>query len=211
MKRGRQPSVELLETRTLSTLVFVFNGNAYAKATPNQLTQATAALLNSHGNRAIQLTMPAMNGPAAFYQVGNTIRSISKGQPIGLMGFSAGGTLALRLAGLSGLNVKAVAAFYGPPDLSDWLQYHHGDRDYRFVTSHVQLNPAIIRLLSGPSATNAYLIDAFGLRDHNVVAAPSTASFNRDFPGGHVYYYPGGHGVLPTADPAAFNDFLSHL
>ena len=211
MKRGRQPSVELLETRTLSTLVFVFNGNGYAEATPNQLTQTTAGLLNGHGDRAIQLTMPAMNGAAAFYRVGNEVRSLSKGQPIGLVGFSAGGTLALRLAGLPGLDVKAVAAFYGPPDLSDWLKYHHGDRDYRFVTSHVQLDMAIIRLLSGPSTTSAYLIDAFGLRDHNVAAAPSTASFNRDFPGGHVYYYPGPHGVLPTADPAAFNDFLSHL
>jgi Dienelactone hydrolase family len=211
MKPSRQASIEQLEPRSLSTLVFVFNGNAFAEAKPNQLTQSTAELLNSHDDRAIQLTMPAMDGPGAFYQVANEVRSLSKGRPIGLLGFSAGGTLALRLAGVSGLNVKAVAAFYGPPDLRDWLQYHHGDRDYRFVTTHVQLDPAIINLLSGPSATSAYVIDAFGLLDHNVVAGPSTVSFERDFPDGRVYDYAGPHGVKPTADPAALADFLNHL
>jgi dienelactone hydrolase len=211
MKRGRQASIEQLEPRSLLTVVFVFNGNGYAEATPNQLTQGTAELLNSHGDRAIQLTMPAMNGPGAFNQVASEVRSLSKGQPIGLIGFSAGGSLALRLAGVSGLNVKAAAAYYGPPDLADWLQYHHGDRDYRYVTSHVHLNAAVVRLFSGPSDTSAYVIDAFGTRDHNVVAGPSTTYFNQDFPDGHVYYYDGPHGVSPTADPEALSDFLSHL
>jgi Dienelactone hydrolase family len=211
MKRGRQAAIEQLEPRSLLTLVFVFNGNAFAKATPNQLTQNTAALLESHGNRAIQLTMPAMDGPADFYEVVNEVRSLSNGQPIGLIGFSAGGSLALRLAGVSGLNVKAAAAYYGPPDLREYLQYHHGDRDYRYVTSHVHLDAAIIDLLSGPSDTSAYLIDAFGTRDHNVVAGPSTVYFNQDFPDGHVYDYVGPHGVSPTADPQALSAFLDHL
>ena len=74
----------------MQTLVFVFNGNGYAKATPNELTQSTANLLNAHGDRAVELTMPAMNGPAAFYQVANQIRSDSKGQPIGLIGLRRG-------------------------------------------------------------------------------------------------------------------------
>ncbi len=204
-------SIEQLEARSLSTLVFVFNGNGFAEAKPNPLTQNTAALLDSHGDRAIQLTMPAMNGPGPFYQVASEVRSLSKGQPIGLIGFSAGGTLALRLVGIPGLNVKTAAAFYGPPDLRDYLAFHHGDRDYRYVTGHAHLDPAIIGLLSGPGNTSAYEIDAFGSRDHNVVAGPSTMYFNQDFPGEHVYYYEGPHGVSPTADPQALSDFLNHL
>ena len=116
----------------LPTLVFVFNGNAYAEAKPNStLTQGAANILMAHGDRAVQLTTPAMDSPAAFYQLANEIRAISKGQPIGLMGFSAGGTLALRLAGLPRLNVKAAVSYYGPPDLRDWLGFHKGDRFYR--------------------------------------------------------------------------------
>ena len=89
MKRRRPLSIEQLEARSLSTLVFVFNGNGFGEATPNQLTQSTAARLESHGDRAIQLTMPAMNGPGPFYQVAREVRSLSKGRPIGLIGFSA--------------------------------------------------------------------------------------------------------------------------
>ena len=155
--------------------------------------------------------MPAMTGPGAFNQVASEVRSLSKGQPIGLIGFSAGGSLALRLVGVPGLNVKAAAAFYGPPDLRDYLAYHHGDVDYRYVTSHAHLSPPIIRLLSGPGNTSAYEIDAFGTLDHNVVAGPSTVYFNQDFPDGHVFYYDGPHGVAPTADPQALSDFLNHL
>ena len=39
----------------------------------------------------------------------------------------------------------------------------------------------------------------------------STASFDRDFPDGHVYYYDGPHGVSLYADYPAFEDFVSHL
>jgi Dienelactone hydrolase family len=211
MKRARQPSIEQFEPRTLQTLVFVFNGNAYADAKPNDLTQSTAVLLNAHGDRAVQLDTPRMSTPGAFYELADQIRSISKGRPIGLIGFSAGGTLALRLAGLSSLNVQAAAAYYGPPDLGDYLHFHMGDRFYRVVAANVEFNQGVIKLLSGPSSTDAYVIDAFGLRDHNVVPTLSAVGFHRDFPDGRVYFYPGPHGVGATADPAALKDYLAHL
>jgi hypothetical protein len=52
---------------------------------------------------------------------------------------------------------------------------------------------------------------AFGLHDANVQPAASTASFQRDFQHGQVFYYPGPHGVTLNADYAAFQDFLNHL
>ena len=152
-----------------------------------------------------------MTSPSAFYQVAAQIEKISKNQPIGLLRFSAGGALALRLSSVPGLNVRAALSYYGPPDLTDWLNFHRGDRDYRFVTTHVQLHKGIIDLLSGPSHTSAYVIDAIGMFDKNVVSSMSTASFNRDFPDGRVYHYQGGHGVNIFADYPAFKDFVSRL
>jgi hypothetical protein len=211
MKRFH-PSIEQFEPRMMPTLVFVFNGNAFAEAKPNQQqTQLAAQQLIAHGDRAVQMTTPAMNSPAAFYQLANEIRAISKGQPIGLVGFSAGGCLAMRLSGLRDLNVQAVLSYYGPPDLRDWLNYHRGDRFYRAVTSDVHFNKGIINLLSGVSPSTAYIVSAFGLRDQNIVSSVSTASFDRDFANGRVYYYDGPHGVTLYADYAAFKDFLSHL
>ena len=211
MKRSPRLAVEQLETKLLPTLVFVFNGNGFAESKPDQNTQIAADLVSSHGNRAVQLATPAMDGPAAFYQLAREIRAISKGQPIGLLGFSAGGTLALRLANLPGLNVRAAIGYYGPPDLRDWLAFHKGDRFFAKVTSDVHFNKGIIKLLSGPSNSNARLIDAFGLRDQNVVSSFSSSDFHRDFPLGQVYFYPGPHGVGAKAQPAALKDFLDHL
>jgi hypothetical protein len=195
----------------LPTLVFVFGGNAFAEAKPDRTTQLAAAQLAQHGDRAIQLTTPAMNGPGAFYQLANAIRGISQGRPIGLMGFSAGGALAVRLAGFPGLNVQAVMNYYGPPDFRDWLSYHQGDRFYRYVTTHVRVTPGFVGLMSGPSATHAYIVSAFGLTDRNIVSSLSTTSFDRDFSQGQVFYYPGPHGVTLFADYPAFRDFLAHL
>lgn len=164
-----------------------------------------------HGDRAIQLATPALSSPSDFYQVASEIRAISKGQPIGLMGFSAGGALAMRLSAISSLNVQAVMNYYGPPDLQDWLDYHRGDVDYHYVASHVQLTPGIIKLFSGPSASTAFVVNAFGREDTNVVASVSTAGFNRDFQYGQVFDYRGPHQVTLFADYRAFKDFLSHL
>jgi len=211
MKRFH-PSFEEFESRVLPTLVFVFNGNAFARSWPDNLhTQLAAQQLMAHGNRAIQLATPAMNSPRDFDQLASEILAISKGRPIGLMGFSAGGTLAMRLSQVPRLNVKAVMNYYGPPDLRDWLNYHQGDRYYEYVVTHVQFNRGIIDLLSGPSTSSAFIVNAFGLHDHNIVHSVSTASFNRDFQHGQVFTYAGPHGVSLYADIPAFMVFLSHL
>jgi hypothetical protein len=209
--RSFRPSLEPLEPKTFPTLVFLFSGNAFAEAKPNLETQVAADQLIRAGDQAIQLSTPAMDGPDPFYQVAQTIRVLSQGRPIGLMGFSAGGAVAMRLAGLPGLNVQAVLNFYGPPDLQNWLNYHFGDRYYRFVTSHVRLTPSFVRLMTGPSSTSAYIVNAFGLRDRNIVASESTSSFYQDFQHGAVFYYAGPHGVTSYASIPAFRDFLAHL
>jgi hypothetical protein len=206
------PSFEQSESRLLPSLVFVFNGNSFARSSPDAShTQLAALQLMAHGDRAVQLATPAMSSPRDFEQLAASIFAISKGRPIGLMGFSAGGTLATRLSQVSRLNVKAVMNYYGPPDLRDWLNYHRGDHIYTRVLSQVTFSRGIIALLSGPSASSAFIVSAFGQSDRNIVSSLSTASFNRDFQHGQVFTYPGPHGVTLYADLAAFRDFLSHL
>jgi hypothetical protein len=210
MRRFR-PSLEPVESRLVPTLVFIFNGNALGAAGPNAITQLAADQLLRHGDHPIQVSTPALNSPAVFYEIANRIRTVSQGQPIGLLGFSAGGALAMRLAGQPGLNVTSVLNFYGPPDLKDWLATHGHDSKYRYVVSHVHLTTGIIDLLSGPSPSQAYFVNAFGLDDRTVVSTVSTASFYSDFQHGQVFDYPGPHGVTIYADYPAFQDFLDHL
>lgn len=211
MKRFR-PSYEVCERRIVPTLVFVFNGNAFAEAAPDvEHTQLAAHELALDSDRAIQLTTPAMEDPSDFYELANEILTLSKGQPIGLMGFSAGGALAMRLSALPQLNVQTALSYYGPPDLSDWLAQHRGEARYQYVLSHVQFDPGIIDLLSGVSSSDAYIIDAFGLKDNTVVSTTSTVSFEHDFPDGHAFYYDGPHGVTLKASYPAFDDFVAHL
>ena len=185
---------------------------AWRRSQPDaEQTGLAAQQLIEHGDRAIQLATPAMSNTSAFYRLAGEIRSMSKGQPIGLMGFSAGGALAMRLSGIPSLNVQAVMNYYGPPDLRDWMSYHQGDTYYRHVTSRVHFSDGIINLLSGPSGSTAYIVSAFGLYDANVVASVSTASFGRDYQNGRLFDYPGPHGVTLFADYPAFSDFLAHL
>ena len=104
MRKGRKSSrdlalcVEQCEARVLNTLVFVLNGNAFAAAKPSILTANAAQVLRRAGNQAIQLAYPTIATPAAFYGLERQIESLSHGQPIGIVGFSAGGSLALRIA-----------------------------------------------------------------------------------------------------------------
>jgi hypothetical protein len=79
------------------------------------------------------------------------------------------------------------------------------------VREHIHSNRRVIRLLSGPETTQAYVVAAFGLKDHNVVDGPSTASFRRDLPRSRVYNYDGPHGLPIDASRPALADFLSHL
>jgi hypothetical protein len=207
----RTPVLERCEQRFLPTLVFVLNGSGYGAAGPSVLTDNAAQVLQAAGDRAVQLAYPALTSTAAYFGLHRQIRALSHGQPIGLVGFSAGGNLAVRLAGDPALHVTAVLDDYGPPDLRDYLHFHGGDRFGRYVREHIHSNRKVIRLLSGPETTHAYVVAAFGLRDHNVVAGPSTASFRREFPQDRVYDYNGPHGVSIEASRPALDDFLSHL
>jgi dienelactone hydrolase len=203
--------VEPCAARVSPTLVFIFPGAALAAAAPSITTRTAADEVIRHGDRAIQVSTPALDGPGAFYRIADFVRTVSHGRPIGLMGFSAGGALALRLAGQPSLDVKAVLDYYGPPDLKAWITSHRHDGYYRYVINHVHLTGAVVNLLSGPSSTNADVVAAFGLKDREVQAKVSAADFHQDFPHGRVYYYPGPHGVTLYADYAAFQDFLDHL
>ena len=94
--------LEQCESRIYPTMVFIFNGNGLAEARPNSLTQFAAQEIWRHGDRPIQLSTPALSNPRVFYQFARHLHTISHGKPIGLLGYSAGGTLAMRLAGQPG-------------------------------------------------------------------------------------------------------------
>ncbi|WP_165231821.1 dienelactone hydrolase family protein [Aquisphaera insulae] len=203
--------LEEMEPRTLTTMVFLLNGNAYAAAPPNALTAGAAADLARRGFTPIQVSYPDMNGIGPFVRLANSLVRASKGQPIGLVGFSAGGTLAMRLASYPGLNVSSVLSFYGPPDLSAWLNDHRGDAAFRLVSRNTDSNPAFINSMSGPSETTTHIVAAFGTIDHTVHAAAGARSLTDDFPHATIYTYNGPHGVPIRAQPAAYADFLNHL
>src|SRR5271157_172663 len=207
----RNLAFEQCEDRALLTLIFVLNGNAYSATSPSILTANAAHVLKRVGNQAVQISTPQIQTAGDFYGVARQIESLSHGRPIGIVGFSAGGTLAARLSGDQSLHVIAALDYYGPPSLSDYLNYHKGDRFNAYVLSHVHFTRSAINVLSGPSDTSAYVVCAFGLYDRNVVASVSTSSVRQDFPTAHVYYYAGGHGVSINASPHALQDFLVHV
>lgn len=204
-------SVEPLETRALTTMVFLLSGDAFGAAAPSSQTRFAAADLARRGFEPVQLSYADMNSTRAFDGLANQIGRLSKGQPIGILGFSAGGALALRLAGVPGLNVKTALSFYGPPDLSDWLREHRGDPAYQRVVRNIGAGQAFTRLMSGPSTTDAKVIAAFGMRDRTVRALPSERSFYQDFPTGVSYFYPGPHGVNVYAKCGAYDEFIRNL
>jgi hypothetical protein len=210
-RRGAAPVLEGCEGRTLTTVVFILNGNGYAAARPDANTAEAAAVLREAGAVPVQLAYPALATPRVAYGVAHQMERIGHGQPIGIVGFSAGGSLALRLAGLPGLHVADVLNMYGPPDLADFLAEHQGDSHAQYVLGHTHFTPAALDFLSGPVATTAHVVHAFGLDDQNTLAGPSAARAARDFPGSTVDFYDGPHGVSIDASPPALEDFLAHL
>ncbi len=207
----RNLTCEQCEDRALLTLIFVLNGNAFSATSPSILTANAAQVLERAGNQAVQISTPKIDTAGNFYGVARQIESLSHGRPIGIVGFSAGGTLAARLSGVKSLHVIAALDYYGPPSLRDYLNYHNGDQFDAYVLSHVHFARSAINVLSGPSDTSAYVVCACGLHDRNVVASVSTSSLRQDFPTAHVYYYAGGHGVSINASPQALQDFLVHV
>src|SRR5262249_51530302 len=161
--------LEPCEERSLLALIFVFNGNGYGAARPSPLTALAAHELAAGGHRAVQLANPSVNSPAVLAGLKQKIGAIAPGQPIAPVGFSAGGTLAERLAADPALHATDVLACYSPPDVADYLAYHGGDHDGQYVLGNLGGDRAVIGLLSGPNGTRAHVVATFGLADHNVV------------------------------------------
>jgi hypothetical protein len=189
----------------------VLNGNAFNGAGTSILTANACQVLRSAGHSAIQVPYPTIAAPAAFFGFEKQIERLSHGKPIGIVGFSAGGSLAVRIATSKAINVISVLDYYGPPDLKDWFRYHGNDRFGSYVRSHVPFTRSAINLFSGPIKTSAHVVAAFGLRDQNVVASQSIGSFARDLPDATVYTYNGAHGVGISTSRPALDDFLASL
>jgi dienelactone hydrolase len=205
------PHVERCEDRCLTTLIFVLNGNGFAAAKPNQLTANAAAVLHQAGNQVVQLSNATINTPAAYNALARKVVRLAHGQDVGLVGFSAGGALAIHLAATPGLKVNAVLDYYGVPDIRAYLQRHSVDHDLRSISGLAPFRPSLVAFPSGPLATSARVIAAFGARDPHVRPDTSSADLLRDDPFAHVYTYPGGHGVSITASRPALADFLLEL
>jgi dienelactone hydrolase len=214
-RRGRSNqrilNFEQCEERALLAPIFVLNGDGFGAVGPNTLTARAAQVLQRAGHQAIQISTPKIATTAAFYGLVKSMEALSHGRSIGIVGFSAGGSLAIRLSGVKTLHVTAALDYYGPPSLRDYLNYHNRDRFAAYVLGRGRVAPAAINLLSGPSDTSAYVVSVFGLYDRNVVASVSTSSLQHDFPAAHVYYYAGAHGVSINASPQALQDFLAHV
>src|SRR5262249_1354437 len=99
----------------------------------------------------------------------------------------------------------------GVPDVQAYLQRHSVDHNYRPISGLAPFRAPIVSLLSGPVATSARVVGAFGQSDPNVRADTSTADLLRDDPQAHVYTYAGAHGAPITASRPALDDFLKHL
>jgi dienelactone hydrolase len=204
-------SVERCEDRCLTTLIFVLNGNGFAAAGPNQLTANAAAVLRQAGEQVVQLSNATINTTAAYDALAGKIVKLAHGEDVGLVGFSAGGALAIHLASTPGLKVNAVLDYYGVPDIRAYLERHRIDHKLRPISGLAPFRPPLVSLLSGPLTTSAHVIAAFGDRDPNVRSDASSADLLGDDPYSHIYTYNGGHGVSITASQPALADFLRDL
>ena len=211
MRPAIVPKVERCEDRRLLTLVVVLNGASFAATGPSDLTANAAEVLRREGHRVVELATPAIRSAHAYDSIARRLVKMAHGRDLGLVGFSAGGALALRLAATPGLKVRAVLDYYGVPDVRAYLHRHEGDRVYRPIAGLAPFRPSVVARLSGPIATDALLVAAFGRRDPNVRADTSGADLVADHPNAHVYTYWGAHGAPITASRPALEDFLSHL
>ncbi len=208
--RRATPGVEPCEDRTLTTLVFILNGNGFAAAGTSSLTANAAAVIRASGNQPVQVPYSAVT-LGSFEALAAKLIKAAHGQRVGLVGFSAGGAVALRLAEVPGLNAIAVLDYYGVPDVQAYLQRHAVDHNYRPIEGLAPFRGPIISLLSGPVRTYAKVVAAFGAYDPNVGAATSSADLRKDAPRAHIYTYAGAHGVPITASIPALTDFLNDL
>ena len=206
---AQTPTVEPCEGRTLLTLVFVLNGNSFNAARPNSLTANAAAVLKAAGEQVVQLSNPKIGSPAALKALEAQVVKQAHGRSVGLVGFSAGGALALHIAATPGLNVTSVLDYYGMPDVRAFLNRHTGTTNP--IAGLAPFRAPLVAALSGPVATAAHVVGAFGAGDPHVNAAASAADLVADVTGASTFTYAGGHGVGITASRPALDDFLAHL
>ncbi len=209
--RRAVPTLEHCEDRSLMTLVFVLNGASFNAAKPDGLTAGAASVLQHAGDRVVQLANPRVNTPAGVAALAHRVAVLAHGQSVGLVGFSAGGALALRVAATPGLHVSAVLDYYGVPDVRAFLNRHAADHFVRPISGLAPFRANTVAAFSGPLNTSAHVVAAFGQSDPNVRADTSAADLLADHPGAAVYTYPGGHGASITASRPALEDFLAHL
>ena len=205
------PSFDQCEDRALLTLVFVLNGNSFNAAKPNSLTANAASVLRAAGNQVVELSNSAIHSPGAVDALAKQVIKRAHGQSVGLVGFSAGGALALRIAATPGVKVSSVLDYYGVPDVRSFLARHASDHQVNPIAGLAPFKPAVVARFSGPVTTAAHVVGAFGAADPHVTAATSAADLLADNPGASVYTYAGGHGVGITASRPALADFLAHL
>ena len=203
------PDFERCEDRALLTLVFVLNGNSFHAAKPNSLTANAASVLKAAGEQVVQLANPKISSPAALQALEAQVVKMAHGQTVGLVGFSAGGALALRIAATSGLKVSSVLDYYGVPDVQAYLNRDTGTTNP--IAGLAPFRAPVVAAFSGPVATSAHVVGAFGAADPHVTAGTSEADLVADDPTADVYTYDGGHGVAITASRPALDDFLAHL
>ena len=168
--RRTLPTFDQCEDRALTTLIVVLDGASFAATGPSILTANAASVLRAAGNRVVQISNPAINSPGALKSLEAKVAKLAKGQTIGLVGFSAGGALALRIAAASGLKVGDVLDYYGVPDVQAYLQRHALDHNYRPISGLAPFRRSLVSLLSGPLITQAHVVAAFGQYDPNVRA-----------------------------------------
>lgn len=206
-----QPEVERCESRVSLTLVVIFNGNGFRAARPDALTGQAAAVLREAGNRIVEVATPAIQAAGSVRALAGQVAKLAHGQAVGIVGFSAGGALALRVAADPRVHASAVLDYYGVPDVRAYLNRHAADGFVRPIAGLAPFRPALVASLSGPINTEAHVVGAFGQTDPNVRADATAADLRADDPSAVVYTYPGGHGAAITASPAALDDFLAHL
>ena len=152
--RRADSCLERCEDGALLTLVFVLNGNSFNAAKPNSLTSNAASVLKQAGDQVIQLSNPRINSPAALTALENQVKRLAHGQTVGLVGFSAGGALALHVAATPGLKVSAVLDYYGVPDVRAYLNRHTGTNNP--IAGLAPFKAPLVAALSGPVATTAH-------------------------------------------------------
>jgi dienelactone hydrolase len=200
---------ELLESRDLTAVVLIFNGNAFGPTAPDAITSKLAAQLRAAGHKPMQMALGPIT-PALVKQLGRKIDILAaRGEGVAVAGFSAGGSLAARLA-MSHPAVDAALDLYGPLDLADWFDYHEARNTtssrsaLAAVRGHLGGNQQTVDLFSGPAfLRETPILAAFGDRDQNVTIDVNRQSARSSGANIHFTTFKGPHGASASREIVA--------